>query len=97
MTAASDARVAQIQELRRQLRDYDATSQATPAMGELLVSLFHQERLWATMYEAYTYAAIEHNGAGDPWTATKCAFFYVPPLFFTHPRFFLFVSRRAPG
>ena len=81
----------QIQELRRQLRDYDATSQATPAMGELIVSLYQQERLWTSMYEAYTYAAIEYNGAGDPWTATKCAFCY--PC--CHTLFSL--SRGAPG
>lgn len=88
MTAASDARVAQILELRRQLRDYDATSQATPAMGELMVSLFQQERLWTSMCEAYTFAAIEYNGAGDPWTATKCAFSpsLLPRPLFSAPR-----------
>jgi hypothetical protein len=42
-------------------------------MGELMVSLFQQERLDGAMYEAYTYAAIEYNGAGDPWMATKYA------------------------
>ncbi|KAH9906393.1 hypothetical protein F4778DRAFT_725669 [Xylariomycetidae sp. FL2044] len=71
--AASDARVAQIQELRSQLRDYEATSQATPQMGELMVSLYEQERLWGLLYEAYTYAAVEWNGAGEPWAATRYA------------------------
>jgi hypothetical protein len=42
-------------------------------MAELLVSLFEQENLWSTIYEAYTFAAVEHNGAGDPWLATKYA------------------------
>ncbi|KAK8048289.1 hypothetical protein PG994_010019 [Apiospora phragmitis] len=71
--AASDARIAQIEELRAQFRDYEPTSQATPAMGELMVSLFQQERLWSSMYEAYTYAALEYNGAGEPWLASKSA------------------------
>ncbi|KAK6843827.1 hypothetical protein PG987_004687 [Apiospora arundinis] len=72
-TAASDARIAQIEELRAQFRDYEPTSQATPAMGELMVSLYEQERLWSSMYEAYTYAALEYNGAGEPWMASKYA------------------------
>ncbi|KAK8041794.1 Lysine methyltransferase [Apiospora rasikravindrae] len=72
-TAASDARIAQIEDLRAQFRDYEPGSQATPAMGELMVSLFQQERLWSSMYEAYTYAALEYNGAGEPWLASKYA------------------------
>lgn len=72
--AASDARLAQIEQLRRQFRDYEPSSQATPGMGELMVSLFEQERLWSSMYEAYTYAALEYNGAGEPWIASKCEF-----------------------
>ncbi|KAI1854736.1 hypothetical protein JX265_002373 [Neoarthrinium moseri] len=72
-TAASDARIQQILELRKQLRNWDPYSQATPSMAELLVSLYEEERLWSNLYEAYTYAAIEYNGAGDPWMATKYA------------------------
>ncbi|KAK8139326.1 lysine methyltransferase [Apiospora sp. TS-2023a] len=72
-TAASDARIAQIEQLRKQFRDYEPSSQATPGMGELMVSLFEQERLWSSMYEAYTYAALEYNGAGEPWIASKYA------------------------
>ncbi|KAK9414204.1 hypothetical protein SUNI508_02303 [Seiridium unicorne] len=73
MTNASDARIHQIQEIRKQLRDWEPQSQATPAMAELLVSLYQQERLWTLLPEAYTYAAIEYNGAGEPWLATKYA------------------------
>lgn len=73
MASASDIRIQQIREIRKHLRDWDATSQATPALAELFVSLYEQERLWTMMYEAYTYAAIEHNGAGEPWLATKYA------------------------
>jgi hypothetical protein len=65
--------VRQIQEVRRQLRDWEPGSQATAALAELLISLYRQERLWTMLYEAYTYAAIEHNGAGEPWLATKYA------------------------
>ncbi|ORY59243.1 uncharacterized protein BCR38DRAFT_351933 [Pseudomassariella vexata] len=72
-TNASDARIWQILELRRQLRDYTPGSAATPAMGELMVSLYEQERLYSSMYEAYTYAALEYNGVGEPWLATKYA------------------------
>ncbi|KAI4591634.1 hypothetical protein KJ359_012751 [Pestalotiopsis sp. 9143b] len=73
MTAASDARIQQIHEIRKQLREWEPGSQATPALAELLVSLYDQERLWTMLYEAYTYAAIEHNGVGEPWTASRYA------------------------
>lgn len=72
MTDASDSRVHQIQEIRKQLRNWD-NSPATPALAELLISLYQQERLWTMIYEAYTYAAIEYNGDGSPWLATKYA------------------------
>ncbi|KAI8627336.1 hypothetical protein F5Y19DRAFT_477549 [Xylariaceae sp. FL1651] len=71
--AASDARIRQVIEIREQLRDYSSASQATAQMAELMVSLYEQERMWAMLYEAYTYAAIEWNGVGEPWLATKYA------------------------
>lgn len=71
--AASDERVEQIMSLRRELRDLSAKSRANPQMAELLVSLHEQERLLSGIYEAYALAALEHNGVGDPWTATKYA------------------------
>ncbi|KAH8673929.1 hypothetical protein BX600DRAFT_547574 [Xylariales sp. PMI_506] len=71
--AASDARLRQITEIRSQLSDWEPSSPATPAMAELLISLYEQERLWLTIYEAYAFAAIEYNGAGEPWLATKYA------------------------
>lgn len=73
MTKASDARIAQIRDLRNEFRDYTIESRATPEMAELFISLFEQERLDAMLYEAYSYAAIEWNGAGEPWLATKYA------------------------
>ncbi|ERS99739.1 hypothetical protein HMPREF1624_03103 [Sporothrix schenckii ATCC 58251] len=73
MTRASDARIAQILDLRDEFRDYTVTSRATPQMAELFISLFEQERLDAMLYEAYSYAAVEYNGDGEPWLATKYA------------------------
>ncbi|KAL2188368.1 SET domain-containing protein [Thermothelomyces heterothallicus CBS 203.75] len=49
------------------------TGKACPAMADLLVALYEMERLWGLMYEAYMLAALEYNGAGDPWTAVKYA------------------------
>ncbi|OAA55029.1 SET domain protein [Niveomyces insectorum RCEF 264] len=70
---ASDARIAQINELRSEFQDYSTASRATPQMAELFVSLYQQERMDAVIYEAYSYAAIEWNGVGDAWMATKYA------------------------
>ncbi|KAG7290875.1 hypothetical protein NEMBOFW57_000880 [Staphylotrichum longicolle] len=71
----SDARIAQIAKLREELRDWGRgeRSRACPEMAELLVGLYEMERLWGTMHEAYTLAALEYNAAGDPWTAVKYA------------------------
>lgn len=71
--AASDERVRQAEELVGELKDYGVGSRATPEMAELVVSLYEQERLWGVLYEAYAYAAIEWNGVGEPWTATRYA------------------------
>ncbi|CAK7220418.1 SET domain-containing protein 5 [Sporothrix bragantina] len=73
LTKASDARIKQIQDLRNEFRDYTSSSRATPEMAELFISLYEQERLDAMLYEAYSYAAIEWNGAGEPWRAVKYA------------------------
>lgn len=69
----SDSRLKQILELRTDFHDYTTASRATPQMGELMVSLYNQERLDLLKYEAHTYAAIEWNGVGEPWLATKHA------------------------
>ncbi|KAK3692639.1 hypothetical protein B0T22DRAFT_495738 [Podospora appendiculata] len=70
---ASDARIRQINQIKPEFRNWEADSRANPQMAELLISLFEQEQLWGMMYEAYTFAAMEFNGAGDPWTAAKYA------------------------
>ncbi len=63
----------QINELLSEFKSYKAESRATPDMAELLISLYQQENLWGMMYEAFTHAALEYNGAGEPWMATKYA------------------------
>jgi hypothetical protein len=73
ISRASDARLKQIRELRREFQDYTTQSRATPQMAELMISLFEQERLDAMIYEAYRDAAVEWNGVGEPWLATKFA------------------------
>ncbi|KAB5558025.1 hypothetical protein GE09DRAFT_1173128 [Coniochaeta sp. 2T2.1] len=71
---ASDDRLRQIAELRPEFnRHRRESSRATPQMAELMVSLYEQEKLWGWMQEAYRYAAVEWNGAGEPWTASKYA------------------------
>lgn len=70
---ASDARVTLIQKLAGELADYGAESRATPQMAELYAGLLEQEGLWGMVYQAYAYAAVEWNGVGEPWTATKFA------------------------
>lgn len=71
--AASDARVAQLGELARELDDYGPGSRATPQMAELYASLLEMEGLWGMVYWGYWFAAIEWNGVGEPWVASKWA------------------------
>lgn len=70
---ASDARIRQIKDLKNMLRSWKADSPANPQMAELLISLHEQERLGGNMYSAYSFAALEYNAVGDPWTASKYA------------------------
>ncbi|OHF03759.1 hypothetical protein CORC01_01078 [Colletotrichum orchidophilum] len=73
MTEASDKRITQAHSLLEELKDYSAESHATPQMAELLISLYDQEHNWSFLSEAYMLAAIEYNGVGEPWLATKYA------------------------
>lgn len=66
---ASDARIEQIKWLWDETRE----EMGSPEMAELVISLYQQEKLWGKMPGAYYFAAIEYNGAGDPWTAIKYA------------------------
>jgi hypothetical protein len=72
----SDRRIEAIRRVQEELTDWDRGSKgsrACPQMAELLVSLYEMERLDTIMYEAYMFAALEYNAAGDAWTAVKYA------------------------
>lgn len=75
----SDSRIAQIQDLRDLLQDWGADSTTTgsiqpiPAVAELLITLYTLERLYTTLHEAYTLAALAYSAVGDEWTAIKYA------------------------
>jgi hypothetical protein len=45
----------------------------TPEMAELLVSLYEQERLSATVVDAYRLAALSYSAVANEWMATKWA------------------------
>ncbi|KAK4239850.1 hypothetical protein C8A03DRAFT_32043 [Achaetomium macrosporum] len=69
----SDKRIETIKKLHEELRNWGRESRACPEMAELLVGLYQMERLDTIMYEAYMFAALEYNAAGDPWMAVKYA------------------------
>ncbi|ETS85845.1 hypothetical protein PFICI_03870 [Pestalotiopsis fici W106-1] len=73
MIAVSDARVLQIQYLQEQLRNGILAPSTATGMAELLISLYEQEGLWLVIDEAYTLAALQYNGIGEPWLAMKYA------------------------
>jgi hypothetical protein len=73
MGAASDARLAHLEAVQHELSDTKAEHDTSPAMAELLVSLYEQERLWSDIWEPYAYAALEYNGVGERWMASKYA------------------------
>jgi hypothetical protein len=72
-SAESDARIDQIGSLLKDLDNWTAVSAATPEMAETLVSLFEQERLWASMGPIYKTAAEAYSSFGDRYTAIKYA------------------------
>ncbi|KAF2402643.1 SET domain-containing protein [Trichodelitschia bisporula] len=67
--AISDARIARIQNLTEELKNYESTARASPESAVELVDLYEEERLWAPIAEAYTLAALEWNGDGNVGTA----------------------------
>ena len=70
VVSESDARIRQIIHLTDVLR----SGNGTPDIAELYVSLYEMERLWAAIAPAYVWAAVEWNGAGNPWKALKYAY-----------------------
>ncbi|KAF2870166.1 hypothetical protein BDV95DRAFT_629420 [Massariosphaeria phaeospora] len=73
VTAESDARILQIQEVAALLDDWSEESCASPEMAMLLVSLYEQERLGAGMGKAYRLAAEVYSSFGERWLAVKFA------------------------
>ncbi|KAH7069627.1 hypothetical protein BKA63DRAFT_535816 [Paraphoma chrysanthemicola] len=73
LTAESDSRLYQITELARILDNWTPSSRATPEVAELLVSLYEQERLDASLATAYKYAAEVYSSFGKKWEAMKYA------------------------
>ncbi|KAF2998520.1 SET domain-containing protein 5 [Curvularia kusanoi] len=73
LTAESDARLDQIQQLLEKLNDWSEESTASPEMAEALVSLYDQERLWAYQATAYKHAAEAYSAVGNRFMAIKYA------------------------
>jgi hypothetical protein len=40
---------------------------------DIVAQLYEMEKLYGSMHDAYTLAALEYNGVGDAWTAVKYA------------------------
>jgi hypothetical protein len=60
-------------ELETELLDISANRTATTETAELLVDLYHQERLEGAAADAYTYAALEYAYVGEKRMAQKWA------------------------
>jgi hypothetical protein len=73
LISESDSRLSQIVSLQESLNDWTPTSSATPAIAELLVSLYKQERLDASLATAYQHAAEVYASFGMKWEAVRYA------------------------
>ncbi|KAF1997294.1 SET domain-containing protein [Amniculicola lignicola CBS 123094] len=73
LVAESDARIEQIDDITLLLDDWTSKSVATPELAELLIALYEQERLWASLGLAYKYAAETYSSFGEKWKAVKYA------------------------
>jgi hypothetical protein len=69
----SDSRLYQITSLAKALDDWTSTTPATPEIAELLISLYQQERLDASLATAYKYAAEVYSSFGKKWEAIRYA------------------------
>ncbi|TGJ81252.1 hypothetical protein E0Z10_g7516 [Xylaria hypoxylon] len=72
-TAESDENVAEILRLWKELDNYSASSHATPAMAERLISLYNEEGLQSRVQEAHYRAAVEWIGIGEIEKASEHA------------------------
>ncbi|KAL5114595.1 hypothetical protein ACEQ8H_007500 [Pleosporales sp. CAS-2024a] len=73
VAAESDSRLFQISDVAAVLDDWTAASRATPEAAELLVALYVQERLDASLATAYKYAAETYSSFGKKWDAIRYA------------------------
>lgn len=71
--AESDDRIAQMEKLADLLDDWTPESTATPEMAETLISLYEQERLFASMGVAYKHAAEAYSSFGGKYNAIRYA------------------------
>ncbi|KAI0534918.1 hypothetical protein GGR58DRAFT_29962 [Xylaria digitata] len=71
--AESDENVLEMQRLWKELDNYSASSRATPAMAERLISLYNQEGLQSRIQEAHYRAAVEWIGIGEIEKASEHA------------------------
>ncbi|POR34338.1 SET domain-containing protein 5 [Tolypocladium paradoxum] len=70
ISLASDSRLNQIIDLRRQIDQGDG---ASLQMAETLISLYEQERLYASISDVYQIAALSACSEGQRWSAIKYA------------------------
>lgn len=73
LTEESDARLWQITDLAAILDDWSDASKATPQVALALISLYEQERLYASLSTAYKYAAETYSSFGERWMAIMYA------------------------
>jgi hypothetical protein len=73
LTAESDSRLYQITDLAKTLDNWTPSSRATPEVAELLIALYEQERLDASLATAYKYAAEVYSSYGRKWEAIRYA------------------------
>ncbi|KAF2123244.1 hypothetical protein BDV96DRAFT_608887 [Lophiotrema nucula] len=73
LVSQSDDRIQQMRDIASALDDWTPTSTATPEAAELLISLYEQERLYASLGVAYKHAAETYASFGDKWNAMKFA------------------------
>ncbi|KAJ8116299.1 hypothetical protein OPT61_g2248 [Boeremia exigua] len=65
MADRSDERLQQISDLTSKINDWSPQSEATPEMAETLITLYQQERLFASLGVPYKYAAEAYASYGD--------------------------------
>ena len=74
LVSESDSRLEQIATIQQDvLSDWTESSAATPATAELLIGLYQQERLDASLATAYQHAAETYSSYGMKWEAVRYA------------------------